>query len=56
MAPLADRIWQLRHQYSSHDAAYLALAEAVGAPLLTCDGKLDSGGHDARVHVLHRTH
>lgn len=56
VAPLADRIWQLRHRYTSYDAAYLALAEALEAPLLTCDGKLDSGGHDARVHVLHRTH
>lgn len=56
VAPLSDRIWQLRHQYTSYDAAYLALAEALEAPLLTCDGKLDSGGHDARVHVLHRTH
>ena len=27
-APLADRIWQLRHQYTSCDAAYLSLAEA----------------------------
>lgn len=56
VAPLANRIWQLRHQYTSYDAAYLALAEALEAPLYTCDAKLDSGGHDARVHVLHRTH
>jgi len=55
VAPLADRIWQLRHQYTSYDAAYLALAEALEAPLYTCDAKLDSGGHYARVHVLHRT-
>lgn len=56
VAPLADRIWQLRHQYTSYDAAYLALAEALDAPLYTCDAKLDSGGHHAEVHVLHRTH
>lgn len=56
VAPLADRIWQLRHQYTSYDAAYLALAEALDAPLYTCDAKLGSGGHHADVHLLHRTH
>jgi predicted nucleic acid-binding protein len=56
VAPLADRIWQSRHQYTSYDAAYLALAEALEAPLYTCDAKLDSGGHHAQVHLLHRTH
>ncbi len=56
VAPMADRIWQLRHQYTSYDAASLALAEAPDAPLYTCDVKLDSGGHHAEVHVLHRTH
>jgi predicted nucleic acid-binding protein len=55
-APLADRIWQLRHQFTSYDATYLALAEAIGAPLYTCDAKLDRGGHDAHVHLLGRTH
>lgn len=56
VAPLADRIWQLRHQYTSYGAAYLALAEALGAPLYTCDAKLDSGGHHARIHLIGRTH
>lgn len=56
VAPLADRIWQLRHQYTSYDAAYIALAEALEAPLYTCDAKLDSGGHHAKVHLLHRNH
>ena len=56
VAPLADRVWHLRHQYTSYDAAYLALAEALDAPLYTCDAKLDSGGHHAKVHLLHRTH
>ena len=56
VSPLADRIWQLRHQYTSYDAAYLALAEALDAPLYTCDAKLDSGAHHATVHLLHRTH
>ena len=56
VAPLADRIWQLRHEYTSYDAAYLALAEALEAPLYTCDAKLDSGDHRAQVHLLHRSH
>lgn len=34
---LAARIWELRHNLSVYDAAYVALAEAVDAPLLTAD-------------------
>lgn len=52
VAPLADRIWQLRHQYTSYDAAYLALAEALDAPLYTCDAKLDAGGHSATIRLI----
>lgn len=55
-APLADRIWTLRHAYTSYDSCYLALAEALDAPLYTCAGKLAGGGHDAQVQVLRRTH
>lgn len=55
VAPLADRIWQLRHQYTSYDAAYLALAEALDVPLFTCDAKLAAGGHRARVVVASRS-
>lgn len=54
--PLADRIWRLRHQYTSYDACYLALAEALNVPLYTCDAKLAGHGHEARVRVLPRTH
>lgn len=54
-APLAGRIWDLRHQHTAYDAAYLALAEALDAPLHTCDAKLDTGGHSATVHVHPRT-
>ena len=50
-ALLADRVWALRTQYTSYDAMYLALAEGLGAPLVTCDRKLDAGGHHAEVVV-----
>jgi predicted nucleic acid-binding protein len=53
--PLADRIWRLRHQYTSYDGSYLALAEALEVPLYTCDAKLAGGGHDAQVRVVART-
>lgn len=34
---LADRIWQLRHNLTVYDAAYVALAEILDATLLTAD-------------------
>lgn len=54
-APLADRIWQLRHGFTSYDACYLALSEGLDAPLLTYDRKLAARGHQARVRVLPRS-
>lgn len=42
IAPLAERIWSLRHNVSAYDASYIALAEAIDAPLLTCDARLGS--------------
>jgi predicted nucleic acid-binding protein len=52
-APLLPRMWQLRLNASAYDAAYLALAEALGAPLLTCDRALGSmPGHRATVLVV----
>lgn len=37
---LLPRIWQLRHNLSAYDAAYVALAEALGTKVLTCDARL----------------
>ena len=39
---LLPRIWQLRHNFSAYDAAYLALAEQLRAPLITRDARLAS--------------
>ncbi len=52
LEPLRERVWRLRHQFTSYDAFYLALGEALDAPLVTCDKKLATGGHHARVRYL----
>lgn len=39
-APFVARMWELRHNVSAYDASYIALAEALNAPLLTGDGRL----------------
>ena len=38
--PFIDRVWELRGNLSAYDAVYLALAEAIGVPLVTCDAAL----------------
>ncbi len=38
--PLLDRVWELRQNLTAYDAVYVALAEVLDAPLLTCDGPL----------------
>lgn len=40
--PMLSRIWELRKNLTAYDAAYVALAEALDAPLLTCDRSLAS--------------
>lgn len=37
--PLMSRIWELRHNLTPYDAAYVALAESLNATLLTVDGR-----------------
>lgn len=36
---LLPRIWELRENVTAYDAAYVALAEAIAAPLLTSDAR-----------------
>jgi predicted nucleic acid-binding protein len=36
---LMPRIWELRHNLTPYDAAYVALAETLDATLLTADGR-----------------
>ena len=50
---LLARIWELRQTVTAYDGAYLALAEALAAPLVTRDAGLASAsGHRARVEVI----
>ena len=50
---LLDRIWGLRQNLSAYDAAYVALAERLQAPLITRDHRIAAApGHKAAVEVF----
>lgn len=50
---LLHRCWELRHTVTSYDAAYVALAEALGVVLVTADGRLSRApGIACEVEVL----
>jgi predicted nucleic acid-binding protein len=50
--PFLARVWELRTNVTAYDAVYLALAEALKAPLLTRDQRLAAcRGHQASVEV-----
>lgn len=50
---LLNRIWRLRQNLSAYDAAYVALAEELKAPLITRDRKLAAApSHAAVVEVF----
>ena len=49
--PLLGRIWELRHNFTAYDAAYIALAEATNSVLYTSDEKLCKG-HRAQVALF----
>ncbi len=51
--PLLERVWELRNTLTAYDAAYVALAEILGAPLVTCDARLARAqGHEAEIRVF----
>jgi predicted nucleic acid-binding protein len=51
--PLLGRCWELRDNLTAYDAAYVALAEALGVPVLTADARLASApGVRCDVEVL----
>jgi predicted nucleic acid-binding protein len=53
---LLPRMWQMRNNITAYDAAYVALAEALDAVLLTCDKKLASSrGHHATIEFIAAT-
>lgn len=50
---LLPRIWELRDNLTAYDAAYVALAEALDAPLLTRDRRIAAApGHRARIELI----
>lgn len=51
-AGLRLRAFALRNNLTAYDAAYVALAEALGCPLVTRDARLArSSGHNAEIRV-----
>ena len=47
---LLPRVWTLRNNLAAYDGVYVALAEALDAPLLTCDQRLAAAaGRHVRV-------
>lgn len=51
--PFVTRVWALRHAVTGYDAAYIALAEAPSAPLVTGDARLArSHGRTAEIALV----
>lgn len=48
-----SRIWQLRHNLSAYDSAYVVLAEQLACPLITRDRRLASTvGHAVKIELF----
>ena len=53
---LADRSWALRHDLTAYDATFVALAELLDLPLVTCDARLaHAPGHHAAIELYEGT-
>lgn len=51
--PLLQRVWQLRHNCTAYDGIYVALAESLDCPLVTCDKQLAGApGHRATIELF----
>ncbi len=51
--PLLPRIWTLRDNLTAYDAVYVALAEVLNIPLVTCDAHLaGAAGHSADLILI----
>ena len=47
------RAWKLREHITAYDTVYVALAEALEGPIVTCDAPLAKApGHRARIEVI----
>jgi predicted nucleic acid-binding protein len=56
--PVLERVFELRENFTSYDAVYVALAEALELPLLTDDkkfGRASAGVHRAAIQVYPAT-
>ncbi len=50
---LLPGIWKMRNKFSAHDAAYVVLAQKLGATLVTRDGRLAAAaGYAAPVELF----
>jgi predicted nucleic acid-binding protein len=50
---LVGRAWKLRDNISAYDSMYVALAEAIDVPIVTCDAPLAKApGHRAKIELI----
>ncbi len=50
---LVDRMWDLREHLTAYEAAFVALSEALGVPLITADARLARAtGHGAEIEAF----